>query len=847
MSERNGVNWRPLDSRSLPRAKRRGSLALTMLALACVGAWQEPGDIRKQVRALAETGKLDEAESAARGAGAAAASVLGEVLVVRGKLAAADSAFRVAITSDPRGRRTAEVSLAELAYARGARDDGLRLANALTTAYENSSARWSSDDLTAVGRAYVLLGTRAAAPVRAALAVFDKAVAADASNIEARLRTGDLFLDKYNAPEAKSSYDDVLKVAPGNARALLGLARVAEFEGKRDAMAMAQKSMEANPSLTGANILLARFHLEAEAYDSAAIYARRALAVDSSSIAAWSLIGATAFLTGKTAEYDRAKATALRLNSKPSEFFAEAADAAIRQRRYADGMRFAREAVDIDSTSVRALGILGTNQMRAGNIEAARATLERAFAIDPFNLWHKNTLDLIDNLKKFRTIDRGRFRIVAPEKEAEMLALYLVPLLEQAYDSLAKRYAYKPTPPIRLEIYDRHADFSVRTVGLTGLGALGVSFGPVLAIDAPSARARGEFNWGSTSWHELAHTFTLGLSENRAPRWLSEGLSVLEERRARPEWGAQISVEFLAAYTGGRLRPVSTLNDGFVRPRFEQETIFSYYEASLVCEMIEQMRGSGAIVDILKAYRDGADTPGVFAKVLGMKPDSLDKQFDTWLRAKFATPILSIAPNDGKKPMSGAFVETVRAAVALVEADKPDSARAMLLKAQAMFPEYAGAGNPAWVLAHIARDKGDHKEALAQVVRMTTHNENTWDANLFEADTRLKLGDATGSLVPLQRLTWISPYDIDVHKRIAETAALLGDHATALRERRAILLLDPPDLVDAHYQLALALSNTGDVVAAKRELLTALEQAPAFEKAQTLLLELSKRTVPAKP
>ena len=58
----------------------------------------------------------------------------------------------------------------------------------------------------------------------------------------------------------------------------------------------------------------------------------------------------------------------------------------------------------------------------------------------------------------------------------------------------------------------------------------------------------GEFNWGSTAWHELAHTFTLGLSQYRAPRWFSEGLSVLEERRARPAWGADASVEFLAAY-----------------------------------------------------------------------------------------------------------------------------------------------------------------------------------------------------------------------------------------------------------------------------------------------------------
>jgi hypothetical protein len=238
----------------------------------------------------------------------------------------------------------------------------------------------------------------------------------------------------------------------------------------------------------------------------------------------------------------------------------------VNHRRYGDGIVHAREALTLDSTSVRALGILGTNELRTGQIEQGRARIERAFAIDPFNLWHKNTLDLLDQLKKFRTIETPRFRLIAPPEEAELLATYLVPLLDEAYDSLAARYRYKPQGPVRLELYPQHADFSVRTMGIAGIGALGVSFGNLLAMDAPSARKRGEFNWGSTAWHELAHAFTLGASGHRVPRWFSEGLSVLEERRARAGWGAGATAEFIAAYGSGRLRSLSQLNDGFVRP-----------------------------------------------------------------------------------------------------------------------------------------------------------------------------------------------------------------------------------------------------------------------------------------
>ena len=819
-------------------------MKLSLLLMMGVSALQQPRDTRAEVRALMDAGRLAEAERTARAAGAGLTESLGEVLVARGRLAEADSVFRVAIVRDAAGRRSAEASLAELSYRRGERDEAVRRAGALAAEHQARTGRWSSEDLVAAGRAYVLLGTRAASAVKQALAAFDEAVAADSSNIEARLRAGDLFLEKYNAPDAKMSYQDVLQRSPEQPRALLGLARAAQFEGTTNPMPLLQRSIAANPSLVDAQVMLARFHLEAEQYDSTTIDARRALSVDSSSLAAWSMLGAAARMTGDSAQYDRALAAVQHLSSKPADFYAELADAFVRQRRYAEGMRLARMALGVDSSSSRVLGLLGDNLLHAGDIEGGRALLERAFAIDPFNLWHKNTLDMLDKLKSFRTIDRGHFRIVAPPQEADVIAMYLPALLSEAYDSLATRYGYRPPGLVRLELYREHADFSVRTLGISGLGALGVSFGPVLMMDAPSARARGEFNWGSVAWHELAHTFTLGLSNSRAPRWLSEGLSVLEERRARPSWGAGPTVEFIAAYAAGRLRPVSQLNEGFVRPRFPTEVILSYYEASLVCEMIASQKGASALVDMLTAYRDGLRTRDVVTRVLAVTPEQLDRQFDTWLRARFAAAFRSIQPAGEKRAPSGEFVTTMQDAITQLDQHHPDSARAQFLHAQALFPEYAGPDAPSLFLARIARDRGDLREALAEVQRVTARGETAWEANLLEADLRERLGDFAGTRAPLERVIWILPYDVPIHVRLAELAALTGDHLLEIRERRAVTLLDPPDPLDAHYLLARAQANGGDPAGARRELLGVLEQAPGFEKAQALLLELRSGSPP---
>ena len=747
------------------------SLVLLAAATAFAPTARAQADLRARVDALVETGKLADAESAARSTGAGGAVALAEVLVLRGQLATADSVAQAAARANGAERRQAQVISAELAARRGDRAAATRAAAAITDAYEDAGATWPARDKLAAGRAYLLLAERDAGAVRSALRAFDAAAAADAALLDAPLRAADLLLAKYNAPDAKASYEAVLRKKADHPRAILGLARVEEFEGKGSALATARRALAGNASLTPAHLFIAKLHLEAEADDSARAAARRALAVDPSAVEGWATIGAVAWLRGDSAGFRDARASAARLNPRPSAFYVTLADAASRQRRYADAERFSAQALALDSSSVPALGALGTNRLRAGDIAGGRVFIERAFEIDPFNLWHKNTLDLLDELATFRTTGMGRFEFVAPAREADLLLPLLSPLLEEAYDKLAARYDYRPPTPVRLEIYERHADFSVRTVGLTGLGALGVSFGRVLAMDAPSARAKGSFNWGSTAWHELAHTFTLGLSGNRVPRWFSEGASVLDERRARPGWGADVSPAFMTALRANELRPVSTLNDGFVRPRNAGEVLLSYYQASLVCEMIEAEFGAKALGDMLRAWGEGLETPAVLQRVLRVDEPTLDKRFGDWLAKRFVGTI------------------------------DPDTLR--------------------------------NDSALEPLER--------------EAAARVRALDDEGLAKVLERMIWIWPYDQDVHVKLAEASARSGNPGRAVRARRAVVALGPTDMLEARYQLARALLAAGDSAAARREVLGVLEQAPTFEKAQALLLELRATTPPVRP
>lgn len=748
----------------------------------------------------------------------------------------------LACAQEPRAagpdRWAAEIAAAERSMLRGDRATATQQARRIVATYESSSTVNTREHVSA-GRAYVLLGTGDANAVRSALRAFDRATALDSTNLEAQRRAGDLFLDKYNAPDARASYELVLKRAPDDADALLGLARVEEFEGKPTAMATARRSLAARPNNAGALAFAARLYLEAEAFDSARVYALKASEVDSLALDGWSVLGATAFVTGDSATYRRALRASSAVQPQPTAFFTELADAAVRQRRYAEAVKLAQQAVRYDSLNVRALGVLGTNQLRTGQLAEGRAALDRAFALDAFNLWHKNSLDLLDKMQGFQTIRQGRFELVAPPEEAPLLALYLMPLLERAYDSLQLRYGYAPPTPVRLEFFRQHADFSVRTLGLTGLGALGVSFGSFLALDAPSARDRGTFNWGSTSWHELTHAFTLGASAHRVPRWISEGLSVLEERRANIGWGARASLGWLVAMNDGKVRRISELNDGFLRPRTADETQNSYFQASMFCEWVERTKGPKAMSAMLVAYRDGLDTPAAFQKVLGLTPAQVDAQFDAWIRQRFAKDLASAQGLTAKDSTGGRFMRVMRTAVSLLETH-PDSARGLLEEAMGLMPEYASDDGPAWYLARVALSQKDTTKALAMVQVVTGRDETAWDANLLEANLREARGDKVGAMAALDRLNWMWPYDVSLHTRFATLAASAGDKAAAVRERRAVIANNPTDLLTARYELARALAAAGDVAAARRELLQVLEEAPSFEKAQALLLELRK-------
>src|SRR6185295_3215016 len=149
----------------------------------------------------------------------------------------------------------------------------------------------------------------------------------------------------------------------------------------------------------------------------------------------------------------------------------------------------------------------------------ARQMLETAWSngyqADPV----KFSLILLDSYKNFRTSETPTTILRMHKKESELLRPYFQAELDRAMATFEKKYRIKLKGPVQLEVYPDHEDFAVRTMGTPGLGALGVTFGNVVAMDSPSGRKPGAFHWDSTLWHELSHVYALAVTNHRVPRW----------------------------------------------------------------------------------------------------------------------------------------------------------------------------------------------------------------------------------------------------------------------------------------------------------------------------------------
>jgi tetratricopeptide (TPR) repeat protein len=661
---------------------------------------------------------------------------------------------------------------------------------------------------------------------------------------------GLLFLEKDNRPEALKSFQQAIASDPAWAPAHVGLARTLAEEDPPAAAAAATRALAIDPNLADAELLLAQLDLDNSEYDSAGQRLDRVLAYNPSELDARALAAGVIYLRQGRAPFDAEVKRVLAINPGFGEVYRVAADLAARNYRFEEAVALAQEAVALDPTNARAHADLGMHLMRTGDEAAARRSLDRAFRADPFDLVTFNLLQLLDTLDTFVVVREGDIILKLHRDEAAVMRDYAMPLAQDALKTLSRKYRFTPKGPILVEMFPSHDDFAVRTLGLPGLiGALGACFGRVVTLDSPHARPPGTFSWQATLWHEMAHVITLQMSQQRVPRWLTEGISVYEESKQRPEWGRDMEVSFAVALERGKALKLADLNSGFTRP----DTIaLAYFQASLLVDHIVSAHGEAKLQALVSSYGHGLEGNAAIEKTIGVSLDQLQASFDKALDARFGA--LRTALRDaGVKPASG-DINALRAAaaaspgsyvaqLALGQALAAAGDRAAfepLEKAAALVPVAIGDDSPHAIMARLAEKLGDPERAMKEYQALLAQ-----DHTAVEPARRLaSLSEERGARAPLlaaySRVVDLDPFDAPAHTGLGRFALQNNDGPTAVREFKAALAIGPADRAAAHCDLGEAYLLANQPADAKKEALAALEIAPSFERAQDLLLKMTQ-------
>lgn len=644
---------------------------------------------------------------------------------------------------------------------------------------------------------------------------------------EARVTLGLCKFEAYGEASGFPSGEKDLKAAldahVDDEEALLAMYRVRSGNMTLDAgktEQFLQRLLARNERCVPAMVERAANVLDDRRYRDAARLLDEALAVDPNDRDALCHRAAAAWLLKDEAGWQAFRARALAGDPGWHECDRVLAEHLCALYRFADALPFFAAARQAAPDDVPTLQGMAKALVCVGDGKQARELLERSKQladglVDP---WRNNALAvqrLLDD--EYVTVASGPFEVQLHRQDSEVLQSYLLPIQLEAAEVLGAKYGWRPQGTTRIEVLRTWDDFSVRTIGFRGFTALGVCFGRLITLVSPvdADLRRNDFMWEATAWHEYAHVLTLGVSDNRVPRWLTEGFSVFEERARDPSWERGMDRELFDAFHNRDIPPVHLLNRLFRGPRI----LFGYYQGGLIVEWIAQKHGFDKALALLRAFAEDLDTEEAFAKALAMPSRRFDAEFLAWVEAeKLAGMRLQKRPDqDAMARLAAQAAKEPRNVDARVDLawgclqrDNPVDAGRWLAEAMRIAPD---APRALLAKAELLRRRDDVDEAVACWEKAFAAGADDFDSRIACGRTLLARGDQKGAIAQWEaaKACWPACTEVGsapelllarLHRERDETDKALAE--TKAYCRRSARAFAP------RYELATAAREAGD-------------------------------------
>lgn len=723
--------------------------------------------------------------------------------------------------------------------------------NQIMLLLQSSPSRYASrDNLVAAGRFFAMRGEDARKILEA---FYDRVRDADPEHVEAYIATAELALQKGDYKVAADTLSAAERFENADPRIPFLLARAWESSDPEKANGAIRAALGMNPQHVPSLIYQADAAIDRELYPKAEEILRRVLSINVHQQQAWALMAVLAHLKGQFDQETLLRAAALSTWADNPAVDHLIGKKLSQKYRFEEGAAYQRKALELDPRNAEARFQLAQDLLRLGNEDVGWEVARLAAEQDEYNVVASNLLTLRERIKGFTVLEADGIEVRMDSMEASIYGPAVLKLLTDAREVLCQKYDVKPREPIVVEIFPEQKDFAIRTFGLPGgAGFLGVCFGRVITANSPASQGERPSNWKSVLWHEFCHVVTLEKTKNRMPRWLSEGISVYEERQRSAAWGESMTPVYREMLLDDALTPVTQLSSAFLSPPTPIHLQFAYYQSSLVIEFLIQKHGLPAVKAILDDLGDGLIINDAMARNIGslQKLDAEFLQFARQHAVAFGEKADWSREGLPENPRLNDWEAWLR--------DHPDSYWALRATAEAYVA--AGQFEKAKVALERLRDletltgeRGGPLELLAQVYQKLG---DTKSERAVLAETVAKSSDALPSLRRLIELSteggeWESVQKyasnlIAINPMLPEGQAALADAAEqqdgfsdALGALQALSRMDPVDPASIDFRMARALKQMGSLEESRHHVLRALLEAPRYREAHQLLLELT--------
>lgn len=658
----------------------------------------------------------------------------------------------------------------------------------------------------------------------------------------ASLAEAQLLVDKDNPSDGEAAAREALRLCPRAAEAFFALGSLAVDSFAFDqAEQLADALREINPDSPHAAIISARARVRQSDPRGAAevlepILAKLPTAPDLLAIQAATAAAAFDFqaVDALLAAFDSRFPNAPEAVALVGRTLSDA-------RQYADASKYLSEAAKLAPAWADPWIELGLMELQFGRNAESLKALEKATALDPFNIRAENSLKLVRELASYGTIETEHFVIRHKPGIDGILAREMVEPLEANHRRVAGKEKggidHQVAQKTVIELYPDHEWFAVRIAGMPRIHTIAAATGPVVAMEAPRSGPNhlvGPYDWERVVRHEYVHTVTLSRTKNRIPHWFTEAAAVYLEDAPR-DWSA---IQILAqAHKNDALFDFDEINLAFVRPKKPTDRSQAYAQGHWMYEFMIERYGPRAPLELMDAYAAGVKEPEAFKQVLKVSREEFMDLFLPWAKSQLLA--WGMIPPEGtptaQEALAEALGDELKGEPTLEQwqaalAKHPRHADLLLGAIRAMLDGSRGAPTAqlvplleayaaarpvdpfphklltTWFLSGGGQDDPSATERVIAHLEFLDAREQYTPAYASELANRYGvLGQWDRSWAKALRAVRIAPYDARTRETAATVAILRKDHDAAQWQLEALKALEPDR--DVHIQRLEALQK----------------------------------------